>query len=95
MKKLLFVILFAIMVCYFACDKSPSGPKDEAVKGPRQFTWTVDTLAYPNTFQTTMGRIWGSSPRDVYTVGHSSVGAHGAMYHYDGETWKPINFHWG
>jgi hypothetical protein len=72
---------------FLACDKSPTGP--EPVKDPRTYTWTIDTLAYPGSFQTAMRDIWGSSPSDVYVVGHNDRGF-GKMFHYDGKQWKPV-----
>jgi len=62
------------------------------VKSPREYTWTIDTLAYPNSFQTSMRDIWGSSANDVYVVGHNDQ-AFGKMWHYDGSRWEPVRLH--
>ncbi|MGH2567772.1 MAG: hypothetical protein ACRDGA_05490, partial [Bacteroidota bacterium] len=61
----------------------------EPIKDPRSYTWTIDTLAYPGSFQTAMRDIWGSSPTNVYVVGHNSDGF-GKMFHFDGQEWKPV-----
>jgi hypothetical protein len=74
------------------CEKSPTGP--EPIKDPRTYTWTIDTLAYPGSFQTTMRDIWGSSPRDVYVVGHNDQ-AFGLMWHFDGKVWSPVSTPFG
>ncbi|MBI3788982.1 MAG: hypothetical protein HY276_12100 [Ignavibacteriales bacterium] len=84
-RSFLFVPIILITLS-FSC-KSPSGP--DVPKNPREYTWTIDTLAYPGSFQTTMRDIWASSPSDVYVVGHNSDGF-GKMYHFDGKTWKPV-----
>ncbi|MDZ7375717.1 MAG: hypothetical protein ONB13_03765 [candidate division KSB1 bacterium] len=78
-----------------ACEKSPIKPTPEPAKDPRQYSWTVDTLSYPSSFQTLMGRIWASSPQNVYVVGHCND-IFGQMYHFDGKVWLPIPFkYWG
>jgi len=69
------------------CDKSPTGP--EPAKDPRTYTWTIDTLAYPGSFQTMMRDIWGSSPNDVYVVGHNDQNR-GLMWHFDGKRWTDV-----
>lgn len=84
-QSFLFVSIILITIS-FGC-KSPSGP--DVLKNPREYTWTIDTLAYPGSFQTNMNDIWASSPSDVYVVGHNSDGFR-KMYHFNGNTWKPI-----
>ncbi|MCK4577841.1 MAG: hypothetical protein KAU50_03565 [Candidatus Marinimicrobia bacterium] len=64
------------------------GPDDDDFD-PRKLTWTIDTLAYPESYQTTMLSIWGSSPDDVYVVGHNERGF-GKMYHFDGQEWSDV-----
>jgi len=72
---------------FLACP--PSNPSDDEPTHPRDYTWTVDTLAYPNEIQTSMGNIWGSSENDVYAVGHCTT-IKGTMWHYNGSTWEPV-----
>ncbi len=57
---------------------------------PRNFAWTIDTIALPGSPATLMKSIWGSSVRDVYIVGHNDLPA-GTMFHYDGSSWHPVN----
>ena len=82
-------------VWYAALIVLQSGCKHNAIdapsKNPRQYTWTIDTIAYsnPGSSQTLLKRIWGSSDRDVYVVGHNDLGA-GNMYHFNGQAWSPV-----
>ncbi len=79
-----YCILCCCLIVAFACKKdSPEEPPKEIPKDPRTYTWTVDTIAYPGSFQTTMRAIWGSAPNDVYVVGHNERGGLGKMFHYD------------
>jgi len=91
--KTFFIIFFIVAaIVQFGCNQLSTGP--EAVKDPRAYIWTVDTLAYPGSFQTFMRDIWGSSPKDVYVVGHNDRGF-GKMFHYDGKGWKPVDLAFG
>ena len=78
----------AVFLSTCGCEKNPVDSK-EGPKDPRQYTWSADTLAYPGSFQTGMRDIWGSSPKDVYVVGHNDRNR-GLMYYFDGETWKDV-----
>lgn len=88
MKTFFSLLYAAIAIILLGCEKNPSGPQ-ESFKDPRQYQWTVDTLAYPGSFQTSMRDIWGSSPKDVYTVGHNDRGF-GQMFCFNGKEWKPV-----
>ncbi len=66
---------------------------DPPVKNPREYTWTVDTIAYPGSFQTMMTDIWASSSNNVYIVGHNDQPGPGTMFRYDGKNWKTTKFH--
>jgi hypothetical protein len=70
----------------FGCNDNPVEPQ---FKDPRSYTWTIDTLAYPGSFQTSMRDIWASSPRDVWIVGHNDQNR-GLMWHYDGTNWTDV-----
>jgi hypothetical protein len=80
-------LLLLISFLFSTCDKSPTEP--ERFKDPRTYTWTIDTLAYPGSFQTMMRDIWGISPGDVYVVGHNDQNR-GLMWHYDGAKWTDV-----
>ncbi len=77
-----------LLLLQFSCKDNPVEP----LKDPRTYTWTIDTLAYPGSFQTSMRDIWASSPTDVYVVGHNDQ-AFGKMWHFDGQSWKPVKLH--
>ena len=63
------------------------------IKDPRAYTWTVDTLDYPGSFQTMMLRIWGSSPSNVYVVGDNDQPGPGTMFRFDGRRWSTTGFY--
>lgn len=92
MKTFFSLLYAAIAIILLGCAKNPSGPQ-ESFKDPRQYQWTVDTLAYPGSFQTSMRDIWGSSPKDLYVVGHNDQPGPETMFRFDGKTWKTTRFH--
>lgn len=89
-KRTLRTILFSFFALQISCKDAIVDPP---LKDPRTFTWTIDTLAYPGSFQTAMRDIWGSSPTDLYVVGHNDRGF-GKMFHYDGKQWKPVGLNY-
>ncbi len=86
----LFLLLSAIFI--FACN--PVEPEKVDKVDPLEFTWTTDTLAYPDSYQTYLYRIWGASSDDVYAVGHNERG-YGKMFHFEGTLWEPVELHAG
>ncbi|TAK66758.1 MAG: hypothetical protein EPO24_01220, partial [Bacteroidetes bacterium] len=82
--------IFSFVFLALSCVEDPP-TQIIPVLGKRDYIWTVDTLAYPGSFQTLMRDMWASSPKDVYVVGHNDQGGHGGMYHYDGKKWSPVN----
>jgi len=72
-----------------ACEKGPTKPAP--VKDPRQYTWTIDTLSYNQSYQTMVAHLWGFSPKDIYAGGHCST-RDGILWHYDGTNWLPQKF---
>ncbi|MFI5252327.1 MAG: hypothetical protein ACHQQQ_07860 [Bacteroidota bacterium] len=76
---------FLILSCHHSNE-----PPQPPTPGKRNYTWTVDTLSYPGSFQTDMVDIWASSTNDIYVVGHNSTNR-GQMYHFDGVKWSPIH----
>jgi len=85
MKQLLGCILLVFIA--LSCKDTP--PEPPVHKDPRTYTWTVDTLSYPGSVQTIMTGIWGSSPSNLYVVGHNDQ-ARGLMWHFDGTSWSPV-----
>jgi hypothetical protein len=86
-----YAINLSLLFIAFACKETP--PEPPQPKDPRTYTWTVDTIAYPGSLQTSMRDIWGSSPTDVYIVGHNDQPGPGTMFHYDGARWSTTHFH--
>ena len=59
------------------------------LKNPREFSWSLDTISYPGSYQTFMQSIFAISPRDIFIVGHNERG-YGKMYHFDGNVWADV-----
>ena len=86
------ILLYAVLLLFFlSCEKDTSPLK--ALKDPRDYTWTVDTLIYPGSAQTKMRAVWGTSPNNVYIVGHNDRSGPGTMYRYNGKNWSTTGFH--
>jgi hypothetical protein len=79
------VMLFALLAV--SC-KQPTAPKPE--RTVRDYTWTKTTLG-DGTYQIVPIDIWGSSPKDVYVVGHASEWLKGKIWHFDGAQWSDIS----
>ncbi len=85
------IVIISVISLQIGCkDKIVDPP----IKNPREYTWTVDTIAYPGSFQTAMNSIYATAPNNVYIVGHND-GAFGKMYHYDGKKWQPVDLAFG
>jgi hypothetical protein len=83
-------VLLFLTFCLFQSCNTTEPPPSPPPKDPRTYTWTVDTLAYPGSFQTTMRDIWASAPNNVYVVGRNDQAGWGTMYHFDGSRWTPV-----
>jgi len=88
--KIKTLLSFILLLLIYGCAENISTPS-EPLKSPREFDWTADTLAYPNSYQTMMKDIWASGPDDIYVCGHND-GVFGKVYHYDGNEWSPVDF---
>ena len=84
--KLLPLLMLTVFLA-FSCE-SVNEPGDE-VKDPRQFTWTADTIYYPDSYQTIIYSTWANNENDIYAVGHTDL-VEGAFWHYDGYNWNCI-----
>jgi len=87
----------SLLILLLACkeENPPSGPPPPPTpKDPREYTWIIDTIAYPGSLQTLMRDIWGSSPEDVWIVGHNERG-YGQMFHYNGTVWSATSLPFG
>jgi hypothetical protein len=74
-----------------ACKDNGAGPLPPA-KDPRTYTFTLDTLAYPNAGQTSMYDIARTAANNVFTVGHNSSSRAGTMYRFDGKTRETTDY---
>ncbi|MFC1481207.1 hypothetical protein ACFL6E_03055 [Candidatus Neomarinimicrobiota bacterium] len=87
------LLKYIIPTCLFVITISCGlfDPDDERLVDPLSFSWSVDTLSYPGSFQLKLKNIWGASRKDVYAVGHNFSGA--KMFHYNGKNWSPVELH--
>jgi hypothetical protein len=86
-KSIIWIIYTILIIVYFQfCEFSTEPTKFR----PRDLKWSVDTLAYPESFQTMMDGIWGLNKNNVYAYGHSSRSTLGCLYHFDGKKWEPV-----
>lgn len=82
------LVLLISFASHLACDKGVEPP---VVKDPREYSWTVDTVYYPNLMQTMISTVWGSSSQDVYMTGRTS-GSAPIMLRFDGKRFKEVIF---
>ena len=87
-KTLSLYFILLIFLTISSCDTTEPPPVIPP-KDPRTYTWTIDTLIN-NSFQTSMRRIWGSAPNDVYIGGHNAD-TPGCLWHFDRSSWKPVD----
>jgi hypothetical protein len=91
--KSLLTILASASLLFSAqnCKQSTPPQQDGGAKpGKKDYAWTVDTLYYQRGGQTLMRDIWGSSPTNVYAVGHDAAAGVATMWHFDGKAWKHV-----
>lgn len=86
MKRLFYFTCWSIFLFLIYC----SSGTDSDDKSPRSYDWTLDTLDNFGALQSDMSSIWGSSPDNVYTAGHSSGSDIGRMFHYNGKAWEAV-----
>jgi len=92
-QKYILEIIIIFFITIQGC-KSNSNPVDiQPPKDPRTYTWTADTLSFSGSAQVLMRSIWGSSAKDVYTVGHNDQSL-GVMWHYDGNKWTDVKLNY-
>jgi hypothetical protein len=89
-SPILYILFFLIV--FSSCKENPTNNEkpSQPITGRRNYVWTVDTLYFQNGGQTLMQDIWGSSPTNVYAVGHEASGGGAPMWHYNGISWKPV-----
>ena len=91
MNKAKVIVTLAIIlitgITFYSC-KGPTDPPPPE-KSARDYTWTADTLSYPESFQTLMSSMYATSTNNIYLVGHCND-SRGSIWHYDGKEWKPL-----
>jgi len=88
-NNIISVIITSILITLIISGCKDKGVDIQPIKNPRSYSWTVDTLTLPNSAQTLMQDLWGTSPKDVYAVGHNDQTI-GDMWHYDGNSWTDV-----
>ncbi len=79
-------LLLAISAINFSSCKDTVEP--QLTNGPwDDYTWTVDTIKYPGSFQTSMKTIWGNANNDIWIAGHNNRGR-GKAFYFNGTEWK-------
>ncbi|MGK9369968.1 hypothetical protein ACSSWA_13810 [Melioribacter sp. Ez-97] len=82
MKNLIKSFLIVVMLLVNSCGEGITEPEP----GRRDYVWEVDEIN-PGYESLYLGRIWGSSPNNVWAVGSSSWSAT-SIWHYDGIKWE-------
>ncbi len=85
----LLILVLAAVLTASSCKESIT-ENIVLVKSPLEMTWTVDTLAYPQSVQTLMSQICAFSKNNIYLVGWSGL-VGGEMYRYDGQKWQNVD----
>ena len=82
-KFIFIIILFTTVVHFYpGCNKNPVGPPFNI----RKLTWSIDTLAHPDNWQSRIFSIWGSSADDVYAAGTANT-TRGILWRYTLDQW--------
>lgn len=75
-----------LLVGFVISQSCSSVTEPDKLPGRRDYVWEVDTIN-PGNESLSLGRIWGSSPNDVWAVGSSSWTAT-SIWHYNGKQWR-------
>ncbi len=86
-KKHNFIRLFilALLITTLSCKDTVTGPPGD-LPGRRDYVWTIDTL---DASENIYGRMWGSSPKDVWTISSSNWDK--SLFHFDGVNWRSFS----
>ena len=83
-KKALFVAVTLFSACLNSCQDAFILIPPDTTPGRRDYTWTIDTLAYT---YTVFYRLWAGSPTDVWVTGGGGYWGD-QILHYDGTKWN-------
>lgn len=86
-RRIGLIIAFAFFS--LTCERPTEQKTDTPQLGKRDYTWNFDTLSYPNSSQTNMTSIYGTSASNVYVCGHNDQNR-GFMFYYDGVGWSSV-----
>ncbi len=94
MKKNYFALLYRVALFFISpllfaslsCNDNPT-THDDIKPGRRDYTWTVDTLKANPGDLIYLFKLWGSSPNDLWAVGHADESIN-SLWHYDGVKWQ-------
>lgn len=87
-KIILIIITPSIFVVINSCSDIVLESQPQI--NPLELIWKSDTLSYPESLQTSMTSIWGSSPNDVWVCGHNDR-SQGNLWHYNGMEWEAVD----
>lgn len=83
------LILFFVFCCFTvlsSCKSSGTEPV-ETYKDPRDMTWSIDTVYYPNSIQTLLSKLLVINSKDIFAYGWCDA-VSGSLYRYNGEKWE-------
>lgn len=85
-----FLFIATVFFLFNSCKDNGSEPQERKIKSPLDMTWTYEVLSPTIGSQLMMSSIYGSSYKDIWICGHSSVNQ-GSLWHYDGIKWTNID----
>lgn len=86
MKPYFSLIFFLTAVLLTLSCKEEITKPEEPPAGRRDYVWDVTEIK-PGNESLALGRIWGSSPQDVWAIGSSSYTAT-SIWHFNGSQWR-------
>jgi hypothetical protein len=87
MKLVFFLITLGLSFLCVTCGDDGTSPPYWG-PGKRDYSWSIDTISYSGSLQTSLITMWASSANDVWIGGFNERGW-GELYHYDGLQWLP------
>ena len=83
-RKTYLIVSMITLWALCSCEDNPSEFEPEPEPGQRNYVWTLDTLAMPMNY---ISSVWGASPDDVWAVGGGGT-QYDRLLHYDGTEWS-------
>ncbi len=88
MKKLILLLILALLFVVNTCTEDPLTVGENTPPGRRDYVWTVDSIDFeglPTIVE--LKSMWGSSPTDVWGSSFTAD-VRNCLWHYDGTAWK-------